>query len=155
MRRVKAVVLSLGFLLLAAVLLSAQQKASVQRINPPTLSKPNGYSHVVVTRGGRTIYLSGQVPLTADGKLVGAGNMEAQTTQVFENLRAALRAADADLNDLVKITIYATDASQLGAIRKVRNKYLPGDFPASSFVEVKALFRPDLMIEIEGIAVTK
>lgn len=145
-----------GLLLLTFTSLSAQtSNPNVQRINPPALSKPTGYSHVVVVRGGNTIYVSGQVPITVDGKLVGAGNMEAQTRQVFENLRAALRSANADLKDLVKITIFATDASQLDAIRKVRNQYLPGDFPASSFIEVKALFRPDVMIEIEGIAVTK
>ena len=126
-----------------------------QRINPAALSAPNGYSHVVVTQGGRTIYVSGQVPLTKDGKLVGAGNMEAQARQVFENLKAALAGAGAKLKDLVKITIYTTDASQLAAIRKVRNEFLPGDFPTSTFMEVKALFRPDVMIEIDGIAVSK
>jgi len=142
-------------LLLLTVSAFAADKPVVQRINPPALSKPTGYTHIVVVQGGRTIYLSGQVPLTADGKLVGPGNMEAQTRQVFENLRAALKASGADLSDLVKITIFATDASQLPAIRKVRDQYLLNNLPASSFMEVKALFRPDVLIEIEGIAVTK
>jgi enamine deaminase RidA (YjgF/YER057c/UK114 family) len=150
------------FLLVAAVLLlslgalaAEKNGAKIQRINPAALPAPNGYSHVVVTQGGRTIYVSGQVPLTKDGKLVGAGNMEAQTRQVFENLKAALAGAGAELKDLVKINIYTTDASQLPAIRKVRDQYMQGDLPTSTFMEVKALFRPEVMIEIDGIAVAK
>lgn len=155
MERVHGSFLVALILLLSVVTFAAEKDVKVERINPAALSAPNGYSHVVVTQGGRTIYVSGQVPLTKDGKLVGAGNMEAQTRQVFENLKAALAGAGAGLKDLVKITIYTTDASQLAAIRKVRNEYLPGDFPASTFMEVKALFRPDVMIEIDGIAVAK
>jgi 2-iminobutanoate/2-iminopropanoate deaminase len=155
-RRVR--VLALIILLLLTVPTFAASKAAekqVQRINPAALSAPNGYSHVVVTQGGRTIYVSGQVPLTKDGKLIGAGNMEAQTRQVFENLKAALAGAGAEVKDLVKINIYTTDASQLPAIRKVRDQYIQGDLPTSTFMEVKALFRPDVMIEIDGIAVAK
>jgi reactive intermediate/imine deaminase len=143
-------------LLLSTTAFAAEKDGvKIQRINPAELSTPNGYSHVVATQGGRTIYLSGQVPLTKDGKLVGPANMEAQARQVFENLKTALAGSGASLKDLVKITIYTTDASQIAAIRKVRNEYLPGDFPASTFMEVKALFRADVMIEIDGIAVAK
>jgi reactive intermediate/imine deaminase len=133
----------------------AQESPKVERINPAGLSKPNGYSHVVAVRGGRTIYVSGQVPLTKDGKLVGAGDMEVQTRQVFENLKVALSAAGAEMKDVVKITIYTTDVSKLSSIRKVRDLYLPADFPASTLTEVKALFRPEVMIEIDAIAVAK
>jgi enamine deaminase RidA (YjgF/YER057c/UK114 family) len=145
-----------GVLLLSVAMFAAEKDAAkVQRMNPAALPAPNGYSHVVVTQGGRTIYVSGQVPLTKDGKLVGAGNMEAQSRQVFENLKAALAGAGAELKDLVKINIYTTDASQLPAIRKVRDQYIKDDLPTSTFMEVKALFRPDVMIEIDGIAVAK
>jgi enamine deaminase RidA (YjgF/YER057c/UK114 family) len=153
---VKGKLVLTGVVLLSVAMLAAEKDGrKIQRINPAALSAPNGYSHVVVTQGGRTIYVSGQVPLTKDGKLVGDGKMEAQTRQVFENLKAALAGVGAELKDLVKINIYTTDASQLGAIRKVRNEYLPGDLPASTFMEVKALFRPEVMIEIDGIAVAK
>jgi reactive intermediate/imine deaminase len=141
--------------LLISVCALAQESPKVERINPAGLSKPSGYSHVVAVRGGRTIYVSGQVPLTKDGKLVGAGDMESQTRQVFENLKVALSAAGAELKDVVKITIYTTDVSKLGSIRKVRDSYLPADFPASTLTEVKALFRPEVMIEIDAIAVAK
>jgi enamine deaminase RidA (YjgF/YER057c/UK114 family) len=149
--------LGLAPVLLLSVATFAAEKdgAKVQRINPATLSAPKGYSHVVVTQGGRTIYVSGQVPVAKDGKLIGAGNMEAQTRQVFENLKTALAGAGAELKDLVKINIYTTDASQLPAIRTVRDQYIKGDLPTSTFMEVKALFRPDVMIEIDGIAVAK
>jgi enamine deaminase RidA (YjgF/YER057c/UK114 family) len=152
--RVLAVIVVLLFITPTFAAEKAAEK-QVQRINPAALPAPNGYSHVVVTQGGRTIYVSGQVPLTKDGKVVGAGNMEAQTRLVFENLKAALAGAGAELKDLVKINIYTTDASQLAAIRKVRDQYIQGDLPTSTFMEVKALFRPDVMIEIDGIAVAK
>jgi reactive intermediate/imine deaminase len=156
MRRVNRFPIVAGVLLLSVATFAAEKDSQkIQRINPTALSAPNGYSHVVVTQGGRTIYVSGQVPLAKDGKLVGAGDMEAQTRQVFENLKAALAGAGAELKDLVKINIYTTDASQLAAIRKVRNEFLPGNLPASTFMEVKALFRPDVLIEIDGIAVAK
>ena len=144
-----------ALLLLSVSALGQKDGPKVQRINPAALPTPNGYLHVVVTQGGRTIYVSGQVPVAKDGKLVGAGNMEAQTRQVFENLKAALTGAGAELKDLVKINIYTTDASQLAAIRKVRDEYIKGDLPTSTFMEVKALFRPDVMIEIDGVAVAK
>jgi len=156
MRRVNRFPIVAGVLLLSLATFAAEKDSpKIQRINPTALSTPNGYSHVVVTQGGRTVYVSGQVPLTKDGKLVGVGNMEAQTRQVFANLKAALAGAGADLKDLVKINILTTDASQLPAIRKVRDEFLPGDPPASTFMEVKALFRPEVMIEIDGIAVAK
>src|SRR4051812_17606 len=141
---------SLLLLVLVAAPSLAQNKTSghIQRINPPALSTPRGYTHVVVARGARTIYLAGQVALDKEGKLVGAGDLEAQARQVFENLKSALAAAGGSFADLVKITIYVTDASQIEKLRAVRNQYITQDYPASTFVEVKALFRPDVLIEV-------
>jgi len=127
----------------------------VNRINPPGLAKPTGYAHVVEARGGRTRYVSGQVALGPDGKIVGDGDLAAQTRQVFENLKTALGAANATLDDIVKITVFVTDVGQLQAFRDVRNRYLPRAVPASSLVEVARLVRPELMIEIEAVAVVE
>ena len=126
---------------------------NIQRINPPTLSTPKGYTHTVVVSGGKTVYIAGQVPLDKDGKLVGAGDFGAQVRQTFENLKSALAAADATLSDVVKVTVLVTDASQIDKFRQVRNEYFKADPPASTFAEVKALFRPDVMIEVDAIAV--
>src|SRR5262245_48784962 len=73
----------------------------VTRKNPSSLSKPNGYTHVVETSGGRTVYVSGQIPLDATGALVGSGDLKAQARQVFENLKAALAASGGTLDDVV------------------------------------------------------
>lgn len=129
--------------------------APVQHINPPALSAPHGYSHVVVVRSGRTIYLAGQVPLDRNGALVGAGDLAAQTRQVFENMKAALSAAGASYADVVDMTTYLTDVSQIDAYRKVRDQYMSAPLPAASLVEVKSLFRKDVMIEISAVAVVQ
>jgi reactive intermediate/imine deaminase len=121
--------------------------------NPSELSKPNGYTHAVEASGGRTLYVSGQVSLDASGKVVGAGDFEAQARQVFENVKAALAAAGATLAHVVKITVFVTDLSGVAAFRKLRNEYFPKDPPASSMVKVAGLVLPELLIEIEAIAV--
>src|SRR5437763_9695864 len=91
--------------------------AQVKRTNPPTLSKPPGYTHIVeVTGPGKTIYISGQIALDKDGNLVGAGNMKAQAEQVFKNLESALAAAGAKFSDVVKMNTFVTDMEQAPAV---------------------------------------
>jgi enamine deaminase RidA (YjgF/YER057c/UK114 family) len=126
---------------------------TVQHINPPALGTPHGYTHVVTVDGGRTVYIAGQVPLDKNGKLVGAGDFAAQARQTFENLKVALAASGADFSNVVDMTTYVTDMSQIDAYRKVRNAYMTPPLPAASLVEVKALFRPDVMLEVSAIAV--
>lgn len=134
----------------------AQGAPTVRRINPPTLSTPTGYTHVVEASGGRTLYISGQVALDSTGALVGAGDFRAQTTQAMENLRRALAAGGATFADVVKINWYVTDATQVSVVRDVRARYITADrLPASTFVAVRALARPEWLIEIEAVAVAK
>jgi enamine deaminase RidA (YjgF/YER057c/UK114 family) len=117
---------------------------------------PAGYSQVVEVRGGRTLYISGQVALDASGDLVGSGDFAAQLKQVFANLKARLDEAGASFNDVVKLNFYLLDASMLQLIRDIRDTYVNRDHPpASTLVAVKELFRPDLLIEVDAIAVTK
>ena len=128
--------------------------AQVKRTNPPTLSAPTGYTHVVeVTGPNKTIYISGQIAYDKDGKLVGAGDMQAQAEQVFKNLDAALTAAGAKFSDVVKMNSYITDMSRIQAVRDVRARYFKDALPASTFVQVAGLVRPDLLLEIEVVAV--
>jgi len=125
----------------------------VRHLNPPTLPKPTGYTHVVEVVGGRTLYVSGQIAVDRDGAVVGKGDLKAQTRQVFENLKLALAACGATLDHVVKITVFMTDVSELQAFRDVRNTYFTKDLPASSLVQVVRLVRPELLIEIEAVAV--
>jgi reactive intermediate/imine deaminase len=124
-----------------------------QYLNPPTLSTPTGYTHVVQVRGGRTIYIAGQVALDKSGNVVGKGDFAAQTTQVFENLKSALAAGGATFDNLVKVTTFVTDLSQMQTLRSIRARYYGKNAPASTLVQITKLASDDLMIEIEAIAV--
>lgn len=124
-------------------------------INPSTLPQSAGYTHVVEATGARTIYISGQVALDAAGNVVGPGDMRAQAQQVFTNLQAALEAAGASFDDVAKLTFFVLDASQMPAVREVRDLYINlAQPPASSAVEVRRLVRDEYLIEVEAIAVT-
>jgi reactive intermediate/imine deaminase len=123
-------------------------------LSPDTLPPPFGYSHVVDVPAGRIVFVSGQVPLDATGELVGAGDFAAQVRQVFENLTAALAAADASWDDVVKLDYFVRDVTQVAALRTIRDEYVNTDRPpASTLVEVSRLFRDDVLVEIEAVAV--
>ncbi|MEO8392449.1 MAG: RidA family protein [Chloroflexota bacterium] len=127
---------------------------NIRLSNPPSLSKPNGYSHVAEVTGGRTIYLSGQIALDASGALVGAGDLRAQAQQVFVNLKAALESVGADFSAVVKLTYFVVDIAQMPFVREVRDQFINvHNPPASSAIEVRRLVGEDWLIEIEAIAV--
>ena len=102
---------------------------------------------------GDTVYTAGQVAFDPAGNVVGAGDMKAQTRQVMENLKKVLEGTGTSLADVVKITVYVTDISRMKEVQEVRAEYFSEPFPASTGVEITALARPELMIEIEAIAV--
>jgi enamine deaminase RidA (YjgF/YER057c/UK114 family) len=117
---------------------------------------PSGYSQVVEVRGGRTLYLSGQVSLDSSGNVVGSGDFTAQVKQVFANLKARLDEAGASFDDVVKLNFYLLDASNLQIVRDVRDNYVNREHPpASTLVVVKQLFRSELLVEVDAIAVAK
>ncbi|PRX00696.1 UNVERIFIED_ORG: enamine deaminase RidA (YjgF/YER057c/UK114 family) [Actinomadura viridilutea] len=134
---------------------SPAHAAGLRPINPPGLAPGPGYSHAVsVDTPGRLVVISGQVALDGDGNLVGPGDLRAQTRQVFTNLHTALTAAGADWRHVIKLGYFLRDASQVTVVREVRNQMLPpGLAPASTLVEVSRLFRDDLLIEVEALAV--
>ena len=126
------------------------QPAKIRFIN----RAPAGYSNVVEVRGGRTLYIAGQLALDRDGKLVGPGDFRAQVKQVFENLKARLEEGGASFKDVIKLNYYLTDASDLAALRETRNSYINTEHPpASTLVVVKRLVREEYLIEVEAIAV--
>src|SRR5262245_57360571 len=110
------------------------------------------YSHVVVVEGRRTIFIAGQLARDRQGNVVGAGDTRAQIRQVGENLKAALAAAGATLNDRVKPTTYVTEIEEFFKHVDVRMEYF-GALPTSTTVEVRRLAHPDLLVEVEAIAV--
>jgi reactive intermediate/imine deaminase len=121
-------------------------------VRPDGLPPVNGYSHAVAF-SGRMVAVSGQVPLDAQGQIVGPGDPEAQVRQVFENLRAALAAAGAGLEQVVKLTFYLTDLADLDALRRVRDEYISLERPpASSLVQVSGLVNPAFRVEIDALA---
>ena len=123
-------------------------------LSPETLAAPFGYSHVVDAPATRIIYISGQVPLDAEGRLVGEGDFDVQTRQVFENLSAALEAAGASWREVVKLNYFLRDVSRVASVRAIRDDYVDTERPpASTLVEVSGLFRDDVLIEIEAVAV--
>ena len=128
-------------------------RPNVQYFNPPALSVPTGYTHVVEVLKGRTIYIAGQVALDKSGNVVGKADFTAQATQVFENLKVALAAAGATFDNVVKITTFVTDMTQLPTLRTIRAKDYGENVPASTLVQIQKLAHEDLLIEIEAIAV--
>ena len=122
--------------------------------SPETIHRPFGYSHVAEVTAGRPVYIAGQVALDPAGELVGPGDIAAQARQVFDNLQAALQTVGASFEQVVKLNYYLVDASQLPVVREVRDQYLNTEQPpASTAVEVRRLFRDDILIEVEAVAV--
>jgi enamine deaminase RidA (YjgF/YER057c/UK114 family) len=132
----------------------AQRPPAERFINPPGLTRPTGYTHVVVGPDDRTIYIAGQVAFDSTGQVVGAGDFRAQAEQVFANLGRALRSVGGNFADLVKTTTYLTDLSQLAVVREIRSRYLDANYPpANTLLQVAGLARPEFKIEIEAVAV--
>ena len=102
---------------------------------------------------GNTIYVSGQIAFNSTGKLVGKGNMKAQTRQVFRNIKAVLGAGGYKMRHIVKINTYITDASKFMEMLEARGSVFGENLPASTAVVVAALAFPELLIEVEAIAV--
>jgi len=148
--------LTILFALFPIVALAQTRQPTIKRTNPPTLSKPTGYTHVVEVSGPvKTIYIAGQVAADASGNVVGNNDMKAQAEQVFKNLEAALAAAGAKFSDVVKMNTYVTDLTNVQAVRDVRARYFGETVPASTLVQVVRLARPEYMLEIEVTAAVR
>lgn len=126
-----------------------------QPMNPPGVGKPVKpyYSNCVKVAPGPLLFISGQVPIDASGNSVGSNDMVAQGRQVFANLRANLRANGAELEDVVKLTLFVTDMRAFHELSALRSELWPSEGPASSLVEVSRLADPQWLIEVEAVAV--
>lgn len=120
--------------------------------NPDTIAPPFAkYSHAVeVMPSAHSVFVSGQVGVNKNGKM--AKGIEAQTEQALKNVRAALKSANMDFEDLVRLNTYVVNAADIGKVRTVREKMLGDVRAASTLVVVAALASPDWLIEIEAVA---
>ncbi len=125
---------------------------TLQRSNPPGLSTPRTYSHVV--KAGNLLFIAGQVGVDDRGVVVGP-TMAEQLDRVLSNLEIALKSQGADLSHLAKITIYTTSVAEFSSpeAAAVRAKHMTGNWPASTLVQIQQLARPEYKVEIEAIAV--
>lgn len=124
------------------------------QINPWTWQDRFGFSQAWSVEGAQTVvFVSGQVALSSEGAVVGAGEFEAQARQVLDNLREVLEQAGAGLDSIVKLTVYLTDIANVREWGRIKADYIHGQQPASTAIEVGALALPELMIEVEAIAV--
>jgi reactive intermediate/imine deaminase len=124
-------------------------------VRPDGSPPASGFSQAVGF-SGHMVAVSGQVPLDSDGKLVGANDIEAQTRQVFQNLKTALGAAGSGLDKLIKVTIYLTDIDDLLKFRAVRDEFVStAAAPASTLVLVSGLVNPAFRVEIDALAIVQ
>ena len=130
----------------------------IEFLNPPDLMKPVGFAHAAVTRGGRTLFLAGQVAKDRDGRVVGKGDIVAQFRQVCENMKTLVTAAGGQLSDVVKLTIYVLDTPEFKRQGKpigvVYREYFGKHYPAMTLVGARDLYDASegCLIEIEGFA---
>lgn len=138
--------------LIAGIMIGAAAAQGLQKINPPGLSAPQTYTHVV--RAGTIAFIAGQVGADAQGQLAGPG-MREQTEQVMKNLQTALASQKIGFSHVAKITIFTTSIEEFRApdVAAVRAKYFGEARPASTLVQVSRLASPEFKIEIEAIAV--
>ncbi len=123
-----------------------------ERLNPPGVHTPGAnYSHV--TRVGKTLYISGQVPIDADGNLVGRGDAEAQAEQCVRNIETIVQHFGGTLDNVVRIMQLVTDLSYRPLIARPRDRLFGTPGPASTLAVISSLASPDYLVEIEAIAV--
>lgn len=125
------------------------------QISSPRLAQPNGhFSHATAIEArGRFVFISGMTARAADGTITGVGDIEAQTRQVCENLKAACEAAGGTLKDICRVDVYVRNIEHFDVIHKVRREYFEAPVPASTMVEVSKMVKPEYLIEISAIAV--
>jgi enamine deaminase RidA (YjgF/YER057c/UK114 family) len=121
-------------------------------VAPGGVAAGRGYSQAVSGRG-RLVVVSGQIAQDQRGELVGPGDPAVQARQVFDNLRRCLTAAGAGFGDVVKLTFFVLDVADLPAVRAARDAVIDtARPPASTAVQVAALFAPGYLLEVEAWA---
>ena len=117
--------------------------------------QPNGHfsQATMIEARGRLVFISGMTARKLDGTIAGIGDVEAQTRQVCENLKAAVEEAGGAMSDICRVDVYVRNMEHFDLIHKVRREYFPPPAPASTMVEICKMTSPDYLIEINAIAV--
>ena len=128
---------------------------SKQQITSSRLRQPTGHfsQATMIEAKGRFVFISGMTARRADGSIAGVGNIEEQTRQVCENLKAAVEEAGGTLEDICRVDVYVRNMEHFDLIHKVRREYFKAPAPASTMVEVCKMTSPDYLVEINAIAV--
>ena len=128
---------------------------SKREIQSDRIRQPSGhFSHAIAIEAkGKLVFISGMTSRRADGTIAGVGDIEAQTRQVCENLKAAVEAAGGTMDDICRVDVYVRNMEHFDKIHKVRREYFKAPAPASTMVEVTKMTSPDYLIEINAIAV--
>ncbi len=126
-----------------------------QQIVSDHISRPSGHfsQATMIEAKGRIVFISGMTARRPDGTIAGIGDIEAQTRQVCENVKAAVDAAGGTMDDICRVDVYVRNMEHFDLIHKVRREYFKPPAPASTMVEVCKMTSPDYLIEINAIAV--
>jgi 2-iminobutanoate/2-iminopropanoate deaminase len=126
-----------------------------RQVTTDRLREPSGVfsQATMIEARGKLVFISGMIARRADGSMAGVGDIEAQTRQVCENLKAAVEAAGGTMDDICRVDVYIRNMEHFPAIHKVRREYFRPPLPASTMVEVSKMTSPEALIEISAIAV--
>ncbi len=125
----------------------------VTYMNPGGIADPSPAGFTAVVKAGNTVYIAGMVAQDENGQVVGEGDAEAQTRQIWRNIEVAVTAAGGSLADIVKTTTYVTGIEHGAAVRAVRRELFSSNPPTSTLLVVSELANPAYVVEIESIAV--
>jgi len=125
------------------------------QITSSKIREPSGHfsQATTVAARGRLVFISGMTARRADGSIAGIGDIEAQTRQVCENIKAAVEAGGGTMDDICRVDVFVRNMEHFEPIHKVRREYFKAPAPASTMVEVCKMTSPDYLIEINAIAV--
>jgi reactive intermediate/imine deaminase len=126
-----------------------------QQLQSSKIRQPSGHfsQAIAIEAKGKLVFISGMTARRADGTITGVGDIEAQTRQVCENIKAAVEAAGGTMDDICRVDVYVRNMEHFDKIHKVRREYFGSPPPASTMVEVTKMTSPDYLIEINAIAV--
>jgi reactive intermediate/imine deaminase len=126
-----------------------------KQVQSEKIRTPSGHfsQAISIEAKGKLVFISGMTARKADGTIAGIGDIEAQTRQVCENIKAAVEAAGGTMDDICRVDVYVRNMEHFEKIHKVRREYFKSPAPASTMVEVSKFTSPDYLIEINAIAV--
>ena len=126
-------------------------------INPPTLAHPIGFSHGILVKGGRLLFLAGQTGSNAEGQIIAPGNLVAQYEQTLRNLQTVVEVAGGKMQDIAKLNIFVRDRddylAHLKPLGVVHRTFFGSYYPAMALFEVSRFFQDETLVEVEGLAV--